>query len=106
MSLLSEPAIFVMKNETKATTPPKVEQVIIHDASPIIGLYSSEATADKIVLNWPINSDARSYEIYWDHGNPSLELEKFIILGVTNKTLTFTVDHTSSGGILGSEFLL
>ena len=68
MSLLSDPAVFVIKNETKASTPPKVVQTVIPDASPIIGLYSSVATADKIVLNWPHNSDARVYNIYWDHG--------------------------------------
>ena len=43
ISLLSEPAVFVVKNQTKAKTPPKVEQTVIPDASPIIGLYSSVA---------------------------------------------------------------
>jgi hypothetical protein len=33
-------------------------------------------------------------------------VSKFIQLGVTNKTNSFTVDHTSSGGVLGSEYVL
>ena len=63
-----------------------------------------EATAFKIVLRWTEPADAKDYKVYWDRGNNATRVLS-ILSATTRANTEFTVDHQSSAGIMGSEFL-
>jgi hypothetical protein len=120
LSQLSEPAVFEVKVQTlkpnitpaaKPQSPPAPAPVPLPKTQPthaapkqIAGLRATEANADKIVLEWDEPADAAEYKIYWDRGNNEtrvLQLLQTFKGGVSQ----FTIDHSSSAGIMGSDYI-
>lgn len=103
MSLLSDPAVFEVKNQDKGEKVTKKEKHEEMTPPPIRGLSSLQANADQITLNWSESPDAKDYKLYWDRGEVSKMNMLYPLATSTGSQSTFVVDYNTSGGILGSE---
>jgi len=102
MSLLSEPAIFEVKNFTDVTGN---DHLPYQAPNPIHGMSAKKASWDEIELMWPEMPDAADYKLYWDKGAQDSQNIISVLAASTNRTTSFKVDHKNSGGILGSEYV-
>jgi len=111
MSLLSDPAIFEVKNFAR-TKPVENKEAAAHAGkktfvpSPIVGMSATEATASQITLVWPENTDAEDYRLYWDKGQNDDQNIFSVLTASTGKQPRFTIDHKTSEKTLGSQYVL
>lgn len=101
MSLLSDAAVFEVKNQEKGDKVAKKKEAAV--PTPIRGLSSLQANADQITLTWSESADAKDYKLYWDRGEVSKMNMLYPLVASTDGQATFVVDYNNSGGILGSE---
>jgi hypothetical protein len=101
MSLLSDSAVFEVKNQEKGEKVAKKKEAAV--PTPIKGLSSLQASADQITLTWSESPDAKDYKLYWDRGEVSKMNMLYPLVASTDGQATFVVDYNNSGGILGSE---
>lgn len=101
MSLLSDPAVFNVKNQAEGEKVGKHKEAVV--PIPVRGLSSLQASADQITLNWSEAADAKDYKLYWDRGEVSKMNKLYPLVSSTDGQSTFVVDYNNSGGILGSE---
>jgi len=102
MSLLSDSAVFEVKNQTKeGEKGGKKKEAAV--PTPIRGLSSLQASADEITLTWSEAPDAKDYKLYWDRGEVSKMNMLYPLVASTDGQSTFVIDYNNSGGILGSE---
>lgn len=108
----NEPIKEPVKEPVKEPPKPKpVEEPVVHTEPPkrekireILGFRATEANADKIVLEWSEPDDVKEYKIYWDRSNNETRVLQLLTATKTGKPL-FNLDHLSSGGIMGSDYL-
>lgn len=98
ISLKSEPAIFKVANPGRAKAA-----ILTAETNPTVSnIKASHVTADKIIIVWPENSDAATYRILWNKGDP--KLKEFVdLIEVPAGTVYLT--RANTGGIIGSKNL-
>lgn len=65
---------------------------------------ATEANADYIILEWSEPDDVKDYKLYWDRGNNETRVLQ-VLTSSTNANNEFTLDHQTSAGIMGSDYL-
>lgn len=94
MSLVSEPAIFLVANMSKPL-PPTAKL-----PSPITNLQAVSVAYDKIVLSWPEVSDAEEYKLKWDRGDSQSSSLFFDLPSLSKSSVVLTANNTDS--VLGA----